>query len=457
MSGAPSSPATLAARVLLSALVDLGVREVVLAPGSRSAPLAYALAEAALAPDDPARDPQAPVVDLHVRVDEREAGFLALGLARAARLAGDARPVAVVTTSGSAVAHLLPAVLEAHHSGVPLLLLTADRPHELRGTGANQTTQQPGLLGPVRLAVDVPAPVGLPDEPRTLRNLASRAVAAALGTRTRQPGPVHLDLAYREPLVPGPEAWPAPSREGITRVDAAAPSAAPELARGPRTLVVAGDGAGPAAADLAEQGGWPLLAEPSSGSCHGPQRVGAYRLVLGASALTARVERVVVTLCWDQDGRDRMWHWTTRTLHKLRAVLGERMEEVEATQAPPPETQDRAAPDLTPPPAAETAASECAGSRIAGTNACPALADVWNKVFHLDLPVATAPGGLHVIAACGRHAELTAVAARIKRLLLAGAAPGSIAVLARSMEGYRPAIARVFAQHGIPLAAETEP
>ena len=294
MSGAPSSPATLAARVLVSALVDLGVREVVLAPGSRSAPLAYALAEAALAPDDPARDPQAPVVDLHVRVDEREAGFLALGLARAARLAGDARPVAVVTTSGSAVAHLLPAVLEAHHSGLPLLLLTADRPHELRGTGANQTTQQPGLLGPVRLAVDVPAPVGLPDEPRTLRNLASRAVAAALGTRTRQPGPVHLDLAYREPLVPGPEAWPAPSREGITRVDAAAPSAAPELARGPRTLVVAGDGAGPAAADLAEQGGWPLLAEPSSGSCHGPQRVGAYRLVLGASALTARVERVVV-------------------------------------------------------------------------------------------------------------------------------------------------------------------
>ncbi len=294
---AGTSPAAAAARTLVAALVDLGVREVVLAPGSRSAPLAYALAEAALDRDDEARDPRAPVVDLHVRIDEREAGFLALGLALAARVQGTDRPVAVVTTSGTAVAHLLPAVLEAHHSGLPLLLLTADRPHELRGTGANQTTQQPGLLGPVRLAVDVPAPVGLPHEASDVRNLASRAVAAALGTRTRQPGPVHLNLAYRDPLVPGPERWPEPSRVGLTAIDGPGdvpvPGASP-LARGPLTVVVAGDGAGPAAARLAAAGGWPLLAEPTSGACHGPHLVRAHRLVLTASALVRRVERVVV-------------------------------------------------------------------------------------------------------------------------------------------------------------------
>jgi len=143
------APSVTAARVLVQALATLGVQDVVLAPGSRSAPLAYALAEASR--PDGARAEGAPSLRLHVRVDERSAGFLALGLARASAFAGDvpgaARPVAVVTTSGTAVANLHPAVLEAHHSGVPLLLLTADRPHELRGTGANQTTEQPGLFG----------------------------------------------------------------------------------------------------------------------------------------------------------------------------------------------------------------------------------------------------------------------------------------------------------------------
>ena len=138
-------PATTAARVLVQALAALGVEDVVLAPGSRSAPLAYALADAAR--PDGARPAGAPSLRLHVRVDERSAAFLAVGLARAsAHGARDQvqapRPVAVVTTSGTAVANLHPAVLEAHHSGLPLLLLTADRPHELRGTGANQTTDQ---------------------------------------------------------------------------------------------------------------------------------------------------------------------------------------------------------------------------------------------------------------------------------------------------------------------------
>nr|WP_232014304.1 2-succinyl-5-enolpyruvyl-6-hydroxy-3-cyclohexene-1-carboxylic-acid synthase [Cellulomonas fimi] len=317
------SPATAAARVLVQALATLGVRDVVLAPGSRSAPLAYALADAAR--PDGERPEHAPAVRLHVRVDERSAGFLAVGLARAAAHDdGGSRPVAVVTTSGTAVANLHPAVLEAHHAGLPLLLLTADRPHELRGTGANQTTVQPGIFGAaVRLAADVPAPVGLPDEARDLRHLAARAVAAATGARTGDPGPVHLDLAYREPLVPGAAGWPEPSAAGLGHVRArsgSAPWSAPGVGapgttgalpavverssvaastgRSRRgavpTVVVAGDSAGPLARRVAEACGWPLLAEPSSGARGGPNAVAAYRLLLADPRLGGAVRRVVV-------------------------------------------------------------------------------------------------------------------------------------------------------------------
>ena len=304
MAGVTTHPATTAARVLLQALAALGVQDVVLAPGSRSAPLAYALADA-VRPDGERPD-GAPPLHLHVRVDERSAGFLAVGLARAHALAESPRPVAVVTTSGTAVANLHPAVLEAHHSGVPLLLLTADRPHELRGTGANQTTEQVGLFaGAVRLAVDVPAPSGLPDEPRDTRALAVRAVAAATGARTGSPGPVHLNLCYREPLVPGSEPWPEPATAGLAHVDARPVAAvpAPDPSRAPvrggrlggtPTVLVAGDGAGVGARRLAEANAWPLLAEPSSGARGGPNAIPAYRLLLADERLGGRVRRVVV-------------------------------------------------------------------------------------------------------------------------------------------------------------------
>lgn len=292
-----AAPAPHAARVLVAALAAHGVRDVVLAPGSRSAPLAYALAEAAL--PDAERPAGAPSIALHVRVDERSAAFLALGLARAAAVAGPPRPVAVVTTSGTAVANLHPAVLEAHHAGVPLLLLTADRPHELRGTGANQTTVQAGIFGPaVRLDADVPAPTGRAGEDRDVRHLVSRAVAAALGSRTGDPGPVHLDLAYREPLVPGTgDPWPGADAAGLVEVAPrpAGDPAGPALADLPRpVVVVAGDGAGPDARRLAEAGGWPLLAEPSSGARGGAHALAAYRVLLGDPALGGRVRSVVL-------------------------------------------------------------------------------------------------------------------------------------------------------------------
>src|SRR5688572_28895431 len=153
------NPSTALATVLVRSLGALGVRHAVLCPGSRSAPLAYALAEGPL--------------DLHVRVDERTAGFLALGLAKAS---GD--PAVVVTTSGTAVANLHPAVLEASHAGVPLLVLSADRPHELIGTGASQTIEQAGLFGgAVRLAVNA----GIGADPARERVFVDRVVAAATG------------------------------------------------------------------------------------------------------------------------------------------------------------------------------------------------------------------------------------------------------------------------------------
>jgi len=312
------TPAIAAARVLVQSLAALGVRDVVLAPGSRSAPLALALADAAHAQ----RPDGAPALRLHVRVDERSAGFLALGLARAAAATESPVPVAVVTTSGTAVANLHPAVLEADHAGLPLVVLSADRPHELRGTGANQTTEQPGMFGSaVRLSIDVPAPAGLPGEARDLRSVVARALAAALGARTGAPGPVQLNLAFREPLVPADdEPWPAPETAGLTLVEprwtaermppaqtAAAPAtgAIPVVAaaepnrrrRGRRVqpaVVVAGDGAGPGARRLAEATGWPLLAEPSSGARGGPQAVTAYRHLLDDERLGGAIQRVVV-------------------------------------------------------------------------------------------------------------------------------------------------------------------
>ncbi|WP_426595996.1 2-succinyl-5-enolpyruvyl-6-hydroxy-3-cyclohexene-1-carboxylic-acid synthase [Cellulomonas sp. McL0617] len=302
--GAGAGPATSAARVLVQALAALGVEDVVLAPGSRSAPLAYALADAAR-PEPP---PGAPALRLHVRVDERSAAFVALGLVRASSVGPDGavvppRPVAVVTTSGTAAANLHPAVLEAHHSGLPLVVLTADRPHELRGTGANQTTVQVGLFGgAARLSLDVPAPDGRPGEDRDLRRAVARSLAAATGARTGDPGPVHLNLAFREPLVPGSGPWPEPSTVGLTHVHArpVAPSAvAAEPSAGARrggapTVVVAGDDAGPLARRLAEANGWPLLAEPSSGARGGTHAIAAYVHLLGHPELGGAVRRAVV-------------------------------------------------------------------------------------------------------------------------------------------------------------------
>jgi 2-succinyl-5-enolpyruvyl-6-hydroxy-3-cyclohexene-1-carboxylate synthase len=293
------SPASEAAMALLSSLVREGVRDVVVAPGSRSQALALAAAELE----------RVGAIRLHVRIDERGAAFLALGTA-----VESGRPAVVVTTSGTAVANLHPAVLEAHHSGVPLIVCTADRPAELRGIRSNQTTMQPGMFsgaGAVRLERDVAAPEGEPGEPDAAARLARDAVAAALGRDLAGrpvshpgPGPVHLNLQFREPLsaVITLDAAPRqrsdfetrPASPGTPRAAEVDPRRGAPIEPGPRTVVVAGAGAGPVAEEFARAGGWPLLAEVTSGAHFGPNLVVAYRELLREPGFGDQVERVVV-------------------------------------------------------------------------------------------------------------------------------------------------------------------
>jgi 2-succinyl-5-enolpyruvyl-6-hydroxy-3-cyclohexene-1-carboxylate synthase len=190
------NPSTAFGRVLADELVRCGLREAVLAPGSRSTPLALALFDAA----------QAGRLRLHVRVDERSAAFLALGLAKASR-----RPAAVLCTSGTAAGHFHAAVIEADEACVPLIVLTADRPPELRGTGANQTIDQLKLYGSaVRWFCEVGVPEARPGMVGYWRSLACRAWGLASGAAGAAPGPVHLNAPLREPLVPD-----EPPRDGV--------------------------------------------------------------------------------------------------------------------------------------------------------------------------------------------------------------------------------------------------
>jgi 2-succinyl-5-enolpyruvyl-6-hydroxy-3-cyclohexene-1-carboxylate synthase len=270
------------ALTLVDELARAGVTDACLAPGSRSAPVALALAEH-------------PGIAVHVHLDERSAAFFALG---AAKRSG--RPAVVLCTSGTAAANLHPAVLEADHARTPLLVLTADRPPELRGTGANQATDQLKLYGQaVRWFCEAGVPGDDPAAGRYWRSLASRAWAEATGPPA---GPVHLNLAFADPLVPtGPPApaaggWPrlggvpAPGRPGGAPwtaappgVRAAAPGDVAALAEAvranPRGVLVAGWGSDldPGAVDaFAAASGWPVLADPLSGSRRGPAAVSTY-------------------------------------------------------------------------------------------------------------------------------------------------------------------------------------
>ncbi|MCL2515793.1 MAG: 2-succinyl-5-enolpyruvyl-6-hydroxy-3-cyclohexene-1-carboxylic-acid synthase [Nocardiaceae bacterium] len=290
------NPATDFSIELLTALVAQGVRHIVVCPGSRSQALALVAAELE----------RVGAIELHVRIDERVAGFLALGFALESRA-----PAVVVTTSGTAIANLYPAVMEAHEARVPMIVVTADRPSELRGIRSNQTTTQAGAYAAMTAwSRDVHAG----DED-------AAALAAALWGAAAH-GPAHLNLALRDPLsavVPDLAAWFARSSEsaGSESSDRAfvttGPGPVPQssesagsgaanrafvttevLGAGPRTVVIAGDKAGPAAEELARAGGWPLIAEASSNARFGPNLVVAYRELLSDPDFGGVVERAIV-------------------------------------------------------------------------------------------------------------------------------------------------------------------
>ncbi|HEV2257623.1 MAG TPA: 2-succinyl-5-enolpyruvyl-6-hydroxy-3-cyclohexene-1-carboxylic-acid synthase, partial [Streptosporangiaceae bacterium] len=182
------NPATAFGLAFCDELARCGLREVVLAPGSRSTPLAMAFGDL----DQRGR------LRLHVRIDERSASFAALGLAKASR-----RPVAVLCTSGTAAANFHPAVIEADESGVPLLVLTADRPPELRSTGANQAIDQLKLYGgAARWFCEVGVPERRTGAAAYWRSVACQAWGHTAGSAGGLAGPVHLNLAFRDPLTP---------------------------------------------------------------------------------------------------------------------------------------------------------------------------------------------------------------------------------------------------------------
>lgn len=279
------NPATLLARAVVAALVEAGVKRVVISPGSRNAPLTYALADAA----------QAGYLQLRVVVDERSAAFVALGASRSDWLhEGLARPAVAVMTSGSAVANAHPAVVEADAAGVPLIILSADRPHALVNTGASQTTVQTGIFG---AATRYQADLGDTNASDAVANQVRRAVAAASGRLSLDPGPVHLNVRLAPPLAPAapwqvPHLEPKthwlrarkPLEEQLNGVTVSQVGCRLGLDPARRGVIVVGDNDDAElahfAASLAHAWGWPLLAEPTSLVRTNANAVAAYSALL---------------------------------------------------------------------------------------------------------------------------------------------------------------------------------
>ena len=252
-------------------LARSGIAHVCICPGSRSTPLALLLRGH-------------PAIRVWTHLDERSAAFFALGMAKALR-----QPVAVLSTSGTAAVNFAPAVVEAYYARVPLIALTADRPPELRGVGANQTIDQVGLYGShAKWSVDMPLPEASTEALRYARTVASRAAASA---QADPAGPVQINFPFREPLIPiapGPltngNGASAPAGEGTPSMSVAQPAQQPDrtevaalardLATAERGLIVCGpqddQGFPQAVARLAEELGYPLLADPLSQVRCGP-------------------------------------------------------------------------------------------------------------------------------------------------------------------------------------------
>jgi 2-succinyl-5-enolpyruvyl-6-hydroxy-3-cyclohexene-1-carboxylate synthase len=269
------SPAQVFAAHLMAQFAAWG-RPVWLAPGARSQALAIAAAQLA----------EANELDLYIRLDERSLGFSALG----ASVYGG--PQVIITTSGTAVANLHPAVLEAHHSGLPLILLTADRPVELRGKGSNQTTNQVGIFNDAVTCVDVPAPVEGTDLAAQAKTLVEQAVLDAWSGKV-----IQLNLQFREPLSASfPNASDILQALDILAAESVESSEPAEVSidLSTPTVIVAGANSGAFEAEI-EALGVPLLAEPTSGVRHLGNAILGYRFVLDQDKeLVSRIKQVIV-------------------------------------------------------------------------------------------------------------------------------------------------------------------
>ena len=279
---------TATASVMVDELIRNGVQHLVLAPGSRSGAIALAAA---------ARTE----IRVWVQLDERSAGYFALGISKAGGRA------AVLTTSGTAAANLHPAATEADLSMGPLILITADRPHELRATGANQTIDQVKIFtDAVRWFVEIPAAADREDESGFWRSVVCRAVADSQG-RAGPPGPVHINVAFREPLVPVTDDGRVSgsvyenSLEGrpsgapwVTIIEEASPPGQPFPVRG-RVLVIAGAGADPTTVSHALAGGCVVVAEGHSG-CRIPGTVTTSHHLLASPVLARHLRPDAVVM-----------------------------------------------------------------------------------------------------------------------------------------------------------------
>lgn len=323
------NPSTAFARVLVDELIAGGMTDAVLAPGSRNAPLSIALYDA----DSAGR------IRLHVRIDERTAGFLAVGLAR-----GTGRPVAVCTTSGTAVANLHPAVLEAHHGGVPLLVLSADRPPALRDVGANQVIDQRSVFGSaLRFFHEFGVAAERGGQNAMWRSMVCRALAHTSGAGTGFAGPVQLNLPLVEPLLPDGDdgGWPETldgrgdavgDRCPWTVIDTAAPDEVltgvevpaghpmiPAPAPGERVLFV-GDLTHPAAGPLAALG-HVVLSEAGGAAGSAVVSTGMHLLAVPGFLEPGLPDRVVVL------GRPTLYR-------QISALLADSMIEVDVLASP---------------------------------------------------------------------------------------------------------------------------
>jgi 2-succinyl-5-enolpyruvyl-6-hydroxy-3-cyclohexene-1-carboxylate synthase len=270
---------------LVDELAAAGARHACLSPGSRSTPLALALA-------------RHPGIELHIHLDERSGAFVAVGIAKAS-----GKPAIVATTSGTATTELLPAVVEASQSRVPIVLLTADRPPRLRGTGANQTIVQPGIFGGyVRASLDLPVPTAAGQE-----NWWRQAAREAIEGMAEDPiGPVHLNCPFEEPLSPGSAVAPAspatpwPSRDrDEPRLGADEAERLADAVSGARGALVVGALPTSLMAETRSWSrllGWPVVAEPISNARRPDGALVAGQALIGSSWRAAHAPEIAIQL-----------------------------------------------------------------------------------------------------------------------------------------------------------------